>query len=163
MDASDWLPPNSYMLRGVERQIDGWQQHRTTKRNSRSTKGSNVSGLFRPRLHRHALHIASMVLARLHAQHSYNQSLPQKHQKTYLAVKHTAQRCSYLTSIKPYSLHSRGQVLRVTQMNWDSSQKRSLVPKSGPPQLVVLVSKSTATKKGQQSINKFWQALQSQI
>jgi hypothetical protein len=23
MDASDWLPLNSYMLRGVERQIDG--------------------------------------------------------------------------------------------------------------------------------------------
>jgi hypothetical protein len=24
MDASDWLPLNSYMLRGVERQTDGW-------------------------------------------------------------------------------------------------------------------------------------------
>jgi hypothetical protein len=39
-----------------------------------STKRSNV--LFRPSLHRHALHSASMVLARLHVYHSYNQLLP---------------------------------------------------------------------------------------
>ena len=110
-----------------ERQIDGWQQHRTTKRNSKSTKRSNVSGLFRPRLYRHALHIASMVLAGLHAQHSYDQatkgiSCSQAHSIALpISYKHK--------TIRPTQ---QGEVLTATQMNWDSSQKRSSVPKSDP-------------------------------